>query len=466
MRARRWRTPWGDTAPWSAAVAAERGLRIEGWAADTHDWRGDDAATMLAAVLPGLAAGGTVLMHDGIGPGARRRDCRETVRLIAPLCAAVRARGGVVAGRPPPRGRRVMRAVGAARPAGSDPGAALAEVAAGATARDRAAAGFPEEALRALERAGVLAATVPHGASRPAPAAEWDLMRRVARADGSVGRIVDGHLNAVERVATLAPGPLRDRELGAVAAGELRLGVWGADPAPGEGPPARLVGAAADRRVEGVKVFCSGAGGVGRALVTVRGDAVAPVLALVDVTRGVRIDRAWFAGAGMRTSESHRVVFEGAPVLAVLGAPGEITREPWFSRDAIRTAACWAGIADRAADAALDALAAGDAGDLGAAAAGRIMGALATIDRWLAAAAREAADPAADLRDMSVLLRAAVADACRTVTGVGGAAAGARALAGGGDLDRCRRDLDLFLLQHRLEPMVARVGRAELERRR
>src|SRR5690606_36859721 len=118
-----------------------------------------------------------------------------------------------------------------------------------------------------------------------------------------------------------------------------------------------------ERRVEGVKVFCSGAGGIEHALVTVRGDALAPVLALVDVTRGARIDRAWFAGAGMRTSESHRVVFEGAPVLAVLGEPGEITREPWFSRDAIRTAACWAGIADRAADASLDALAAADAGD-------------------------------------------------------------------------------------------------------
>lgn len=98
VRPRRWRTPWGDTAPWSAAVAAERALRIERWAADTHDWRGDDAATMLASVLPGLATGGTVLMHDGLGPGARRRDCRETVRLIAPLCAAVRARGGAVAG--------------------------------------------------------------------------------------------------------------------------------------------------------------------------------------------------------------------------------------------------------------------------------------------------------------------------------------------------------------------------------
>jgi alkylation response protein AidB-like acyl-CoA dehydrogenase len=225
-------------------------------------------------------------------------------------------------------------------------------------------------------------------------------------------------------------------------------------------------GPAGARRISGEKVFCSGAGGVDRALVTARDRAGRPLLALVDVTEGVAIDRGWYRGSGLRTAESHRVRFEGAPVLAVLGAPGELAREPWFSRDAIRTAACWAGIADRAADAALDALAARPApGDLEALAAGRILGAVAAIDRWIDAAAREAADPEADLRAASVQLRAAVADACRTIVDEGTRAAGSRPLVDGGALDRCRRDLDLFLLQHRLEPMVARLGRAELERR-
>ncbi|HTI34704.1 MAG TPA: hypothetical protein VL422_13580, partial [Miltoncostaea sp.] len=104
-------------------------------------------------------------------------------------------------------------------------------------------------------------------------------------------------------------------------------------------------------------------------------------------------------------------------------------------------------------------------GDLEALAAGRVAGALATIDRWLDGAAREAADPAADLRATAVHLRAAVADACRTVLDEGTRATGSRPLVAGGALDRCRRDLDLFLLQHRLDPMVARMGRAALEGR-
>jgi peptidoglycan-N-acetylglucosamine deacetylase len=74
-----WRTPWGDAAPWTGAVAAEHGLRLVGWSVDTHDWRGDDAQSMLSATAQGLRAGAIVLAHDGIGPGARRADARQTI---------------------------------------------------------------------------------------------------------------------------------------------------------------------------------------------------------------------------------------------------------------------------------------------------------------------------------------------------------------------------------------------------
>lgn len=352
--------------------------------------------------------------------------------------------------------------VAARRPPAAGLETVLEEIAAGAADRDAAAPAFPEVPVAALERAGALAATADALAEgRQDHAREWDLVRRVARADGSVGRIVDGHLNGVERVAARAPEPLRSAELDAVRAGSRRIGVWGADPGAGEGPPARIAGG----RLEGVKVFCSGAGGVDRALVVARDAAGAARLAYVDARVGVELDRGWFRGSGMRTSESHRVVFRGTPVLAVLGGPGEIAREPWFSRDAMRTAAGWAGIADRAADAALAVMRARDAADEhAAAAAGRILVARATIDRWLEGAAREADDPDRDMRAACVALRAAVADACRVILDEGARAAGSRALAtGDAGLDRCRRDLGLMLLQHRLEPMVARLGRAALE---
>jgi peptidoglycan/xylan/chitin deacetylase (PgdA/CDA1 family) len=90
---RLWRVPWGDLAPWSAEVAAARGLRLAGWTADTNDWRGAQAEAMLATVEPRLAPGAIVLAHDGLGPGALRTTCEHTVQLICPLVAAARRRG-------------------------------------------------------------------------------------------------------------------------------------------------------------------------------------------------------------------------------------------------------------------------------------------------------------------------------------------------------------------------------------
>jgi peptidoglycan/xylan/chitin deacetylase (PgdA/CDA1 family) len=97
VRPTRWRTPWGDTAPWSREVAAQRGLTLIGWSADSHDWRGDPAERMMAAIAPEVRAGAVVLMHDGLGPGARRRDCLQTLRLLGPLCARIRELGLVTA---------------------------------------------------------------------------------------------------------------------------------------------------------------------------------------------------------------------------------------------------------------------------------------------------------------------------------------------------------------------------------
>jgi len=93
VRARHWRTPWGVETAWTRRVAAGRGLDCVGWTADTHDWRGDPAGSMLAAVLPDLGEGAIVLAHDGLGPGALRDGCEETVALVGPLVAAAREQG-------------------------------------------------------------------------------------------------------------------------------------------------------------------------------------------------------------------------------------------------------------------------------------------------------------------------------------------------------------------------------------
>lgn len=88
-----WRLPWGIASPDTAQVAADRGLTLVPWTADTEDWRGGHAGEMLARVVPHLEDGAIVLAHDGIGPGATRHSCGQTVAVIDPLVRRARGRG-------------------------------------------------------------------------------------------------------------------------------------------------------------------------------------------------------------------------------------------------------------------------------------------------------------------------------------------------------------------------------------
>ena len=345
----------------------------------------------------------------------------------------------------------------------------LAEIEAGASERDgEATPRFPGGPVGLLERAGMLAWNALAGTVRPSAVAELDLVRQVARADGSVGRIFDGHLNAVERLAVQAPAEVRDRELAAVAARRLRAGVWGGDPVAGEGPPATVLPLDGTEVLRGVKTFCSGAGGLDRALIMARQPVDGPPLAVwVDLTdRRVQVDRSWFQSHGLRASVSHRVVFRSVPVIARLVAPGSLSAQPWFSRDALRTAASWAGMADTAVRAALAELAERPGrGPLEALAAGRILTAQRTIDLWIERGARAMDEGEEELPVIAVQARVGIADACRVLLDEAARACGSRPFARGGALDRARRDLEVFLLQHRLDPLLARVGEVALGER-
>jgi peptidoglycan-N-acetylglucosamine deacetylase len=87
---RLWRPPWGVVTPGTRAVAEELALELGCWTVDTHDWRGDTAAKMFDCVRPGLQPGAVILMHDGLGPGARRSGCQETVALIGKVVEQAR----------------------------------------------------------------------------------------------------------------------------------------------------------------------------------------------------------------------------------------------------------------------------------------------------------------------------------------------------------------------------------------
>jgi alkylation response protein AidB-like acyl-CoA dehydrogenase len=334
---------------------------------------------------------------------------------------------------------------------------ALARIAARAAELDRQPR-FPAENFADLDAAGALAPP-PDGL-----VGEASHVRSVAAADASTARILDGHLNGIERLTLAAPEPLRSDELVQIQEGGLLLGVWGADPAAGEGPPARLERDGGRRLVlRGVKTFCSGAGGVQRALVLASGQDGSRCLVYVDPDNRTSIDRGWYRASGLRASESHRVEFHDTPVLAVLGGPGELSREPYLSRDSIRTSATWAGLADSIVRETIEALDPERTDPVQAHALGRMRVAQSTIDRWFDHTTAALGDPQGvpagiEPAVLALECRVALADAARLISASAAQICGSRALIGASALDRSRRDLDLFLLQHRLDPKVAQLG--------
>jgi alkylation response protein AidB-like acyl-CoA dehydrogenase len=344
---------------------------------------------------------------------------------------------------------------------------ALAELARGANERDHAASpAFPRAPIELLRRSGLLAWNAAEG-PRPPAAEELSLVRAVARADASVGRIFDGHLNGVERLLVHAPAALKATELPLIGAGELIVGVWGGEPRKGEGQPATIEQLDDREVLSGVKTFCSGAGGLERALVLAHDDAnEQPSAVWIDLTdpNTVDIDQSWYRSSGLRASASHRVIFNRAPILARFGVPGALTEQPWFSRDALRTAATWAGMVDTAFDAAVEDLKLRPHNTaLDELAVGRMLTARHTVNVWLERAARAMDGNDPDLPAIALHARAAIADAARSLLDQAAQACGSLPFATGGALDRARRDLELFLLQHRLDPMLARAGAGALK---
>ena len=164
------------------------------------------------------------------------------------------------------------------------------------------------------------------------------VLRRVGGANLSAGRLFEGHVNAVKLVHRYADGAASAAFFADVAQGAWS-GVWNAEAPPG----LRLAG----ERLEGAKVWCSGAGALARPLVTAR-DAAGEVRLLAPRDTG-RPDLAGWTPAGMRATATGTVAFDGVAVAADerIGAAGDYYRAPLFKGGAWRFMAVHLGGMER-----------------------------------------------------------------------------------------------------------------------
>ena len=183
-----------------------------------------------------------------------------------------------------------------------------------------AAGAFPEENVADLRRVGALVAALPRalggrgfGTEAAGAAGAAEMLRLVGRGHLATGRLFEGHVNAVKLVVRYG-GPAVVARVAEVARAGGLVGLWVTD----GGEALRVCGGV----LEGGKVFCSGAGHVGHALVTAEGED-GTVMALVEVAEG-RAQAGAMRLSGMRAAVTGRVELSGV-VAEVVGGVGGLS---------------------------------------------------------------------------------------------------------------------------------------------
>jgi alkylation response protein AidB-like acyl-CoA dehydrogenase len=158
-------------------------------------------------------------------------------------------------------------------------------------------------------------------------------LMEIGREDLTLARLAEAHWDAVAILVEAGRRPQPDK----------LYGVWASEK-PGEA--LELKSSASGMTVSGSKMFCSGAGLVDRALVTVG----VPMNLLVEIDLRRNAPNTRFDGTGWKTrafGETHTssAIFEDAIISEadVIGNPGWYTDRSGFWHGACGPAACWAG---------------------------------------------------------------------------------------------------------------------------
>jgi alkylation response protein AidB-like acyl-CoA dehydrogenase len=217
----------------------------------------------------------------------------------------------------------------------------------------------PSRQMQALAEAGLLGAPVPRSngglglGTEPGGTLQLlALLCELGRGNLSIGRIYEGHVNALQLIATT--GTARQLAHAVTDAFDRRLlfGVWNTETTVG----VSLTQIGAGRyRLAGAKTFASGAGIVARAIVPGRLPDGGWQMCLVPMDQvTTQTDPSWWRPMGMYGSASFKVDFSGVEIGtdALIGPPDAYQCQPWLSAGAIRYAAVQLGGAEALFDVA------------------------------------------------------------------------------------------------------------------
>ena len=214
-----------------------------------------------------------------------------------------------------------------------------------------ASGGFPEREISALRTAGLLYVTLPgepldqrHGNT----AALLQLLQLIGQGNLSVGRIYEGHINALQLIGTYGSPQQQERYYAEARAGHL-FGVWNTEMHDGIHLHEQADGTV---HIAGAKSFCSGSVHVTRPVVPGvlhhpgSGRDLGWQMSVVPLDAHTPpVDASFWTPIGMQNSVSHKIDFSGIVLQQdeLLGRPGDYNAQPYLSGGAIRFAAVHLG---------------------------------------------------------------------------------------------------------------------------
>jgi alkylation response protein AidB-like acyl-CoA dehydrogenase len=340
---------------------------------------------------------------------------------------------------------------------------------------------FPEQEFARIAEAGLLAAPVAgehggmgFGVERGRGSQLLQLLKRIGYGNLSVGRLYEGHVNAIQLIQTYGTAEQIARYSRDVVEDRLIFGVWNTEMADGVKIHPLEDGS---YRLEGAKTFASGAGSIQRPLVSGALPDGGWQMFIVPADRvNTDVDTSWWRPIGMRSSATFKIDFTGIELTQddLIGDPGDYHRPPWFTGGAIRFAAVQLG----GAQALLDetrwflqkigrtedpfqrqrigtAQIAAEAGNLWLDRAGEI------LDRALTAKTDEEFQ---QIMSYAGMTRTAIEQIALDMIRWSQQSVGARGLARPEPFERIIRDLTMYLRQPAPDATLAGVGEFSLER--
>ncbi|WP_051293100.1 acyl-CoA dehydrogenase family protein [Olivibacter sitiensis] len=212
--------------------------------------------------------------------------------------------------------------------------------------------GIPSEEIALLKSSGLLGIVLPNmpydfrDGHMPSI---LHLLKRFGRAHGAMGRIYEGHINALFLIHQYGMARQKEHWYRLVLEDQAVFGVWNTDAQDG----LRYVRTAEGIVLQGSKAFCSGADLVDHALMGGKWEIDGQdtwqmaILPMYMVEEG-RIDRESWNTLGMRASISYTIDFSKLKMeeQSLLGRPEDYTKRPFFLGGAIRFAAVHTGMAE------------------------------------------------------------------------------------------------------------------------